>query len=74
MHTYTYTYTYTRTNHMYIQGNSPKDPEELKRRIEQFSTQIEQTLVAYNPRRNRTATQTAKTAAATKCVTNPNLN
>ena len=55
--------------HTSIQGENPKDPEELKHRIERFSTQIEQTLVAYSPKRARTSTQTAKTAAATKCVT-----
>ena len=60
---------------MFIQGNSPKDPEDLKRRIEGFSPKIEQTIVTYSPRRNRTATQTAKTAAATKYVTlTPTLN
>ena len=54
---------------MLIQGTRPEDPEELKRRVERFNTKIEQTLVAYSPRRNRTATQTAKTAAARKYVT-----
>merc|ERR1719247_3367420 len=47
------------------QGNSPNDPEELKRRVERFNPKIEQALVTFSPKRARTATQTAKTAAAT---------
>merc|ERR1719182_1364083 len=45
-------------------GNRPDDPEELKRRVERFNTKIQQTLVAFNPDRARTATQTVKTAVA----------
>merc|ERR1719247_302624 len=46
------------------QGNSPNDPEELKRRVERFNPKIEQALVTFSPKRARTSTQTAKTAAA----------
>ena len=53
----------------HVKGEPPKNPEALKRRIEHFSAKIEQTLVAFSPKRNRTATQTAKTAAARKYVT-----
>merc|ERR1719247_3811515 len=47
------------------QGNSPNDPEELKRRVERFNPKIEQALVTFSPKRARTSTETAKTAAAT---------
>ena len=66
MHTYIHVQIH---KYIYIQGNIPKDTEELKRRVERFSTKIEQTLVAYSPDRNRTATQTAETAAARRYVT-----
>merc|ERR1719247_3515648 len=56
------------------QGNSPNDPEELKRRVERFNPKIEQALVTFSPERARTATQTAKTAAAMNPLTSKDVD
>ena len=55
-------YLLSEENLQIVKGKTPKDPENLERRILRFSTHIEETLATYNSDRILTSTQTANAA------------